>query len=121
MPGSALFDFRLPSLLDAEVVYIKHVECRICATTYIQDRIVPIFWDVETTGLPKSCEWWVKDAPRIVQLGALTLPEHGSATFNSHVNPFPVAMDQGATEVNKLSTETVWGYRTCPQMCSPRQ
>ena len=101
-----------------EAAFITNVERRIQAATYDADRLVPIFWDTETTGY-LSLEWWDAKASRIVQLGALTDRNHGSFEFKRDINPYPVAMSPGAAETTHLSTQQVWSSHICPQVCSP--
>lgn len=119
LPGSTLVDYRLPSLTPAEAEFIGDVERRIEATMYDVDRVVPVFWDTETTGL-QGIEWWDDaKAPRIVQLGALTDSKHGSFQFKRNINPYPKAMNPDAAKTTGLSTQQVWGSAICPQVCSP--
>jgi hypothetical protein len=117
LPGTSLIDYCLPSLLPSEVDFIRVVEERLRTATYASNRVVPIFWDTETTGL-SSIEWWSRQTQRIVQLAALTDARHGGFQFKQNWNPYPISMSEKATATTKLSTQHVWSSDLCPQVRS---
>lgn len=117
LPGSSAVEYQLPSLFPDEVQLIRNVEERLQAAEYDTNRVLPIFWDTETTGYA-GIGWWEPRTSRIVQLGALTDSTNGSLQFKRDVNPFPVAMSKGSSIATNLTTQQVWGNETCPQVCS---
>jgi hypothetical protein len=82
-------------------------------TAYAPDRIVPIYFDTETTGLPKW-SWWQPQSARIVQIAAIS-GGRDSKELKLDINPFPVAMTEAASETTKLGNRHVWGA------CTPQQ
>lgn len=92
------------------------MEKRIKAALYDTTRVVPIFWDTESTGT-NSVEFWDGPTARIVQLAAVTDSKHGDLVFQRDINAFPVEMSRSAAEITGLETEKVWASTTCPQVC----
>lgn len=113
LPGSATFSYALPSLHEPELKWIRSVEQRLHTASYDTHRCVPVFWDTEATGLG-SVLWWAPRRHRIVQIAAAL--DSGSREFKVNINPYPVAMSDGAAETTGLTTPTVWANTVPPQV-----
>lgn len=113
LPGSATFAYALPSLHEPELAWIRSVEQRLHCASYDMRRCVPVFWDTEATGLG-SVLWWAPRRHRVVQIAAAL--DAGSRDFKVDINPYPVAMSDGAAETTGLTTPTVWANTVPPQV-----